>query len=407
MNKSAPIMCERLLLLQTNDTPYWWLDLFDEIANELFDDGKRLISVEANEIQAQVKQAHEDGFWPTVVAPSMRRQQEVEQFLQSKDISAKVINAIAHEKLLTFLLRCPSKSVIEAYANDSLVIFDVNFKVALENKMQTDPFCQLMVSRIAQDRVDLNECVLVSSIKRVSGFQAEAMLEWTFSDIHKFKLWISTDEQYVCLLKNSSSDTLKSLIIDEQSVDFDDDCIELNKKQVEWVVNKFSLPSSIIEFWNKIEENPKFVEQFNAWRIGEALLMLPLTLWNWLSPSITSQPLYTASAIRHQRGVQAHKKDDCNYQPILTISNIDDGNDFMAWNIAWRVVPEVEPEVSVHHNDELIPSEHIWGENFAQLTTVKVNLTNKTILGWQYNKDANHLKIMFKDNHPNEKSNSP
>ena len=117
-------MCERLLLLQTSESPCWWFDLFDEIGNELFDDGQRLISVEVNEIQDQVEKAFEDGFWPTIVAASMRQQHEVEQFMLLQHITGKVINAVAHKKLLAFLLQRPSKTVIEAYASDALIVFD-------------------------------------------------------------------------------------------------------------------------------------------------------------------------------------------------------------------------------------------------------------------------------------------
>ncbi|MEJ2912280.1 hypothetical protein [Pseudoalteromonas sp. C12FD-1] len=399
MNNSAPVMCEKLLLLQTNDSPCWWFDLFDEIGNEIFDDGQRLISVEVNEIQHQVEKAFEDGFWPTIVAPSMRLQHEVEQFIQTQQISVKVINAVAHKKLLAFLLQRPSKTAIEAYANDALIVFDASFKAALDYKMKTDPFCQLMISRIQQNRVDLNECLLVSSIEQaVVSRDAQFVFEWTFSAIHKFELWVAKDDQYACLSKIDGSDTLKSLIIDGQVVAFDGERIDLNKEQVEWIVNKFKLPESIIEYWNRIEADPGFLDQTDARAIGEAILMLPLNLWEWLAPIFETSLQQTASATRGFNGGQKQVKEGGKLQPLLFIANIDENDDLMKWAISWEVTPASEPRVTLLHNSVLVQSDFIWDEDFTQLSIEKINLTDRTTLGWYYNKETNHLEINLNDN---------
>ena len=126
--------------------------------------------------------------------------------------------------------------------------------------------------------------------------------------------------------------------------------------------------------------------------------MLPLNLWKWLAPTFETSFQQTASATRGFSEAQEYEKVEGKHQPLLAITNINESDELLEWAITWEVTPATEPRVTLLHNNVLVQSDIIWDEDFTHLRSERINLTDKTTLGWLYNKETNHLEVNLNDN---------
>jgi hypothetical protein len=406
---NTPIMCEKLLLLKTENSPAWWNKWFEIIGDELFAEDQRIAIVDASNLQKQIDLAYKQGFWPTVVAPSMPVHKHIKDYLKQNNLMANVLNIVAHQKQVSFLLRRPSKRVIEAFANDSLVVFDEDFNQSLECLMKTDLFCVGMIERIKQRIVDLNECILVSSDQE--GTEARYVVEWVFSRHYRFNFNVSKSSLSASIDQPEGFEVpMECLVINGQKIPIDDDClyVELSTEQVKWIVEKFELPQIILDVWHSAQKNDKFFECVSeAGALGQAFFNLPLRILRWLKPvgdwRIENQRRNTFEGSRSFLD-DTQKTGDAALNRQLTLmpnNNVDndeyDAEDYLTWSVNWSVTPTIEPTVSIIVNSNVIESDISWDEELSELKTNYIECTDEALLSWTFNDETNHLIITIKE----------
>lgn len=407
---NTPIMCEKLLLLKTENSPAWWNQWFEIIGDELFQEGQRIFIVKESDLKEQIDKAYQEGFWPTVVAPSMPVHKNITDYLKQNNIMANVLNLIAHQKQVAFLMRRPSKRVIEAYANETLVVFDEVFKQSLGNIMKTDRFCVGMIERLKQNTVDLNECILVSSDQE--GTEAHYIVEWVFSQHYRFDFNVSKNSLSASIVQPEGFEIpLAYMVINGQKICVDEDFfyVELSTEQVEWIVEKFELPAIILDVWRTAEKNDKFFDCVGeAGALGQALFNLPIRVIRWLKPVgdwRLAQLNDSHSALEGSRSFRdAQKTGDAATRTQLTLmpyNNIDadefDEEDYLTWSVTWSAKPDSEPTVSITMNNNMVESDIIWNEKLNELKTQYFECTDTTLLSWVFNDERNHLDIIIEE----------